>query len=91
MLSAPCYKVHEFGANLIGLQLTESIVDDIPFEVRSAVKKHLGEEAFVEEGKGISRYQVGLVPKCNSRLKIRYPYSQLEYYLKEDSYITKIY
>ncbi len=63
LLSAPCYKVHEFGANLIGLQLTESIVDDIPFEVRSAVKKHLGEEAFVEEGKGIRRHQVGLVPQ----------------------------
>ncbi|MFD1886473.1 hypothetical protein [Paenibacillus wenxiniae] len=62
LLSAPCYKVHEFGENIIGLQLTESICDDLSFEVRSAVKKHLGEEAFVEEGKGIRRHQVGLVP-----------------------------
>ncbi len=63
LLSAPCYKVHEFGENIIGLQLTESIFDDLSLEVRSAVKKHLGEEAFVEEGKGIRRHQVGLVPE----------------------------
>lgn len=63
LLSAPCYKMHEFGENIIGLQLTESIFDDLSLEVRSAVKKHLGEEAFVEEGKGIRRHQVGLVPE----------------------------
>jgi hypothetical protein len=63
LLSVPCYRVHEFNENLIGLQLVESIFEEVPIDVRLSVKKHLGEEAFVEEGKGIRRHKVGLVPQ----------------------------
>jgi len=63
LLSTPCHKVHLISDSLIGLQLVESIYDEIPSGLRRTVKSHLGEEAFVEEGKGIKRYKTGLTPE----------------------------
>ncbi|WP_046213996.1 hypothetical protein [Paenibacillus wulumuqiensis] len=63
LLSTPCYKIHEFNKNIIGIQLTESI-DDMPSqEIMSAVKRHLGVQAFVEAGRNIYRHKPGLVPQ----------------------------
>lgn len=62
LLSTPCYKVHEYSHSIIGLQMVNSVYDEIPSELKKAVKMHLGEEAFVEEGKGIKRHKTGLTP-----------------------------
>lgn len=51
LLSAPCFRTFEIGKDIIALQMTENLFQPIPSDVRSAVKKHLGEDAFVEEGK----------------------------------------
>lgn len=63
LLSAPCFRTFEVGKNLIALQMTEDLFQPIPSDVRYAVKKHLGEEAFVEEGKWYRSYKTGLVPE----------------------------
>lgn len=62
LLSAPCFRTFEIGKNLIGLQMTEDLFQPIPSDVRYAVKKHLGEDAFVEEGKWYRMYKTGRVP-----------------------------
>lgn len=63
LLSAPCFRTFEIGEDLIGLQMTEDLFQPIPSDVRYAVKKHLGEDAFVEEGKWYRSYKTGLVPE----------------------------
>lgn len=63
LLSTPCHSVHTIGENMIALQLTDSLFEPIPPSVRSTVKKHLGEDAFVEEGKSYRSYNSGKVPK----------------------------
>ncbi|QHW31024.1 hypothetical protein GZH47_09265 [Paenibacillus rhizovicinus] len=65
LISAPVYKTHNFTEHTIGLQLVESIYSEVPKETRYNVKKHLGEEAFVEESKNIKRYKDGLIPDFN--------------------------
>ncbi len=62
LLSAPCFRTFEIGEDLIGLQMTEDLFQPIPSDVRYAVKKHLGEDAFVEEGKWYRMYKTGRVP-----------------------------
>ena len=62
LLSAPCYRTFEISEDLIGLQMTEDLFQPIPSDVRYAVKKHLGEDAFVEEGKWYRMYKTGRVP-----------------------------
>lgn len=65
LLSAPCYKVETIGDDIIALQVTENIFEPIPNEVRTAIKKHLGENAFTWEGKRALVYKnkENLVPK----------------------------
>ncbi|WP_079506434.1 hypothetical protein [Mesobacillus jeotgali] len=62
LITAPCCSVHTLNENIIGMQLTENLFNPIPSSVRSSVKKYLGEEAFVEEGKSYRRYSSGKVP-----------------------------
>ena len=62
LLSAPCFRTFEIGKDIIALQMTEDLFQPIPSDVRSAVKKHLGEDAFVEEGKSSHFYKTGRVP-----------------------------
>lgn len=63
LLSAPCFRTFELEEDIIALQLTEELFQPIPSDVRRAVKKHLGEDAFVEEGKTCRAYKTGLVPE----------------------------
>ena len=63
LLSAPCYRTFEIGEDIIGLQMSEDLFQPIPSEVRYAVKQHLGEDAFVEEGKTYRSYKTGRVPE----------------------------
>ena len=62
LLSAPCYRTFEIGEDIIGLQMSEDLFQPIPSDVRYAVKKHLGEDAFVEEGKWYRYYKTGRIP-----------------------------
>lgn len=62
LLSAPCFRTFEIGKDIIALQMTEDLFQPIPSDVRSAVKKHLGEDAFVEEGKTSHFYKTGKAP-----------------------------
>jgi len=48
---------------VIAMQLTDNLFEPIPPSVRSTVKKHLGEDAFVEEGKSYRAYNKGKVPE----------------------------
>lgn len=63
LLSTPCHSVRIIGDSVIALQLTEHLFEPIPSCVRMAVKKHLGEDAFVGEGKSYRSYSKGKVPK----------------------------
>lgn len=63
LLSAPCFRTFEIGKDIIALQMTEDLFQPIPSDVRYAVKKHLGEDAFVEEGKSSRLYKTGRVPE----------------------------
>lgn len=63
LLSTPCHSVHTIGDNIVALQLTDNLFEPIPPSVRSTVKKHLREDAFVEEGKLYRTYNSGKVPK----------------------------
>ena len=63
ILNTPCYKVEPISDNLIALQLTESIFEPITSSVRDKIKKYLGENAFVEDGKCSHAYKSGMVPK----------------------------
>lgn len=63
LLSAPCFRTFEIGKDIIALQMTEDLFQPIPSDVRYAVKKHLGEDAFVEEGKWYRMYKTGRVPE----------------------------
>lgn len=62
LMSAPCFRTFEIGKDIIALQMTEDLFQPIPSDVRYAVKKHLGEDAFVEEGKSSRFYKTGQVP-----------------------------
>lgn len=62
LLSAPCYRAYEISDDLIALQMSEDPFEPIPSSTRAAVKKHLGEDAFVEEGKSYRAYKTGRVP-----------------------------
>jgi hypothetical protein len=65
LLSAPCYKVELINDNVIALQATENVFEPIPNEVRTAIKKHLGENAFTWEGKRALVYKnkENIIPK----------------------------
>ncbi len=63
LINTPCHSVQTIGENVIALQLTDNLFEPIPPSVRSTVKKHLGEDAFVEEGKSYRVYNTGKVPK----------------------------
>ncbi|WP_046213998.1 hypothetical protein [Paenibacillus wulumuqiensis] len=63
LLATPCHQVHQISDSIIGLQLTESVVDEITDTLRKQIKQHLGEEAFVIQGiKNMRRYKPGKVP-----------------------------
>jgi hypothetical protein len=62
LAATPCFKVHEINDQTIGIQLTESIYNEIPSSLKKSIKMYLGEDAFVEEGKGVKRYKTGVTP-----------------------------
>jgi hypothetical protein len=51
LLSTPCYRTEELRNGMISLQLTDDPMIDVPYEARQTVKQHLGEFAFVMEGR----------------------------------------
>lgn len=63
LLNTPCYKVEPIGDKVITLQLTDNVFEPIPSSVREPIKKYLGEDAFVEEGKSSRSYKSGMVPE----------------------------
>lgn len=63
LLCSPCHSVHTIGDNVIALQLTDCLFEPVQPSVRTAVKKHLGEDAFVEDGKSYRAYSMGKVPE----------------------------
>ena len=62
LLNTPCYKAYELSEDIIIIQLTESVFEDIPDEVRLRVKEYLGKDAFVELGKSSHNYKEGIAP-----------------------------
>lgn len=62
LLKTPCYKAYELSEDIIIIQLTESVFEDIPDEVRLKVKEYLGKDAFVELGKSSHNYKEGIAP-----------------------------
>lgn len=63
ILSSPAHSVHTISNEIIALQLTDCLFKPIPSSVRTAVKNHLCQDAFVEEGKSYKRYSNGKVPE----------------------------
>lgn len=62
LLSAPCYKAEVITEDIISIQATEDLFKDIPDEVKSDIKMHLGEDAFVWRNKDAISYKDGKVP-----------------------------
>ncbi|WP_027621702.1 hypothetical protein [Acetivibrio clariflavus] len=65
LLSAPAYKVESIGDKVIAIQTTNNIFEPIPNDVREKIKRHLGENAFVWDGKQALAYRnkENLVPE----------------------------
>lgn len=63
LMSTPCHSVRAIGEHTVALQLTENLFEPVPADIRKAVKEHLGEDAFVEEGKYYRHYKTGRVPE----------------------------
>ncbi|NOU74245.1 hypothetical protein GC098_23085 [Paenibacillus sp. LMG 31458] len=57
LLSCPCFKMIEISDQVIALQLTEDLFEPIPEELKTAVKLHLGVDAFLEEGLTLRHYK----------------------------------
>jgi hypothetical protein len=51
LLSAPAYRVESLGSNVIAIQTTDNVFEPIPDTVREKIKRYLGENAFVWNGK----------------------------------------
>jgi hypothetical protein len=62
LLSTPCFKSEKVSENVIALQATESLFQEIPVNVRDDIKRYLGEDAFVWGTKSIWAYKDGKVP-----------------------------
>jgi|GEM_PF-2505694 len=60
ILSAPFWKIERLPSGQYLLQATESPYEPIPEEKRSAIRRHLGEDAFMSGGRW--RYRDGLAP-----------------------------
>lgn len=63
LMKTPCYKVYEITDQLIAIQLTETIFEEIPEELRENVRGYLGGEAFVKGNKFVHSYKNGIVPQ----------------------------
>jgi len=65
LLSAPAHKVESIGDKVIAIQTTDNVFEPIPNEIREKIKTHLGENAFVWNGKQALAYKnkENLVPK----------------------------
>ncbi|HYH05029.1 MAG TPA: hypothetical protein VEC37_18205 [Bacillota bacterium] len=63
LLNTPCHSINSIGDNVIAIQVIESIFEPIPSDARTTIKKYLGEDAFVEEGKSCRSYTTGRVPE----------------------------
>lgn len=62
LLSTPCFKAEAITEDIIAIQATENLFEDIPEEVKTNIKMHLGEDAFVWGNKPIRGYKDGKVP-----------------------------
>jgi hypothetical protein len=63
LLAAPYFKVDELKDGTIFLQATENIFTPINKNIRENIKRFLGEEAFVWDGKDYRNYKDGKVPE----------------------------
>lgn len=65
LIRTPCYKVEKISDEVIAIQATENLFKDINDGVKIAIKKHLGEDAFVWDNKRALAYKDkgGKVPK----------------------------
>jgi hypothetical protein len=60
ILSAPFFKIERLASGHFWLQSTESIQEPVPESVRSAIRNHLGEDAFMRSPRW--RYKDGRAP-----------------------------
>jgi hypothetical protein len=65
LLSSPACKIELIGDNLIALQTTEDVFSPIPNDIREKIKRYLGENAFMWDGKRSIAYKnkENLVPE----------------------------
>ncbi|ODM27975.1 hypothetical protein [Acetivibrio mesophilus] len=66
LLSVPAHNVESIGDKVIAIQTTDNIFEPIPNDIREKIKKHLGENAFVWDGKRALVYknkEENIVPK----------------------------
>lgn len=63
LLSTPCYKAEVVTEDIIVIQATENLFEDVPDEVKTNIKMHLGEDAFVWGNKPVRGYKDGKVPE----------------------------
>ena len=69
ILNAPFYKIEKLPSGHFLLQATESILQPVPDSVRSAIRKHLCEEAFMSGARW--RYKDGKAPQFDFSNVIR--------------------
>lgn len=62
ILSTPCYRVEEITKDIVAVQATEDLFNHVPDEVKTNIKMHLGEDAFVWGNKAVRGYKYGKVP-----------------------------
>lgn len=63
LLSTPCFKAEAITEDIIAIQATENLFENIPDEVKTNIKMHLGKDAFVWGNKSIWTYKDSKVPK----------------------------
>ncbi|WP_411347181.1 hypothetical protein [Paenibacillus sp. WLX2291] len=78
LLNTPAYKIHDISDSIVGVQLTESIYQDIPKEIRESVKEYLGKQAFMEDGKSLRRHKPDLVPNFDYSMVLINPERPVE-------------
>lgn len=61
--SAPVVRLEAIGKSHYLLQSVSSIDEPVPASVRQSIREHLGEQAFMADGRW--RYQDGLAPTFN--------------------------
>lgn len=65
LLNTPCYKAEKIADDVIAIQATANLFEDVDDEVKFSIKKYLGEDAFVWDNKRPLAYKnkAGKVPE----------------------------